>query len=259
MVEVVYNGQAGNNFFQYFLGRCIAKEKGYGITYSYGIKQSNTVNIEKDHLYFNGIKLPKYIKGDIITSPVKKFNKHVFNWESIKNNDSHIILNGYFQNYNFYKKHKNFIKNEIYSHNNIFNIIDKPNKDDIVLHLRLKNYPYITPLTYYIDILKKENYKNAWIITDVPSHPHVKTLQKEHNCKVKNLSPEKGFLFLTNANKIIMSQSTFSWWAAFISKATTIYFPTINDYTLKALWYTKPNRNIDLLVNDEERYVNIKI
>ena len=258
MVEVVYNGQAGNNFFQYFLGRCIAQEKGYALTYSYGIKQPNTVNIENEILCFNGIKLPKYVGGTTILNPIKKFNKHIFDWSEIKNNDSYIILNGYFQNYNLYKNHKEFIKNEIYSHNDIFNILDKPHKNDIVLHLRLKNYPSITPLKYYSDILEKENYKNAWIITDVPSHSYIKILKEKYRCKVKNLSSEKGFLFLTNATKIIMSQSTFSWWAAFISKAQIIYFPTINNDN-NALWHTIPKRNIDLFVNDEKRYIKIKI
>ena len=85
MVKVVYNGQAGNNLFQYFLGRCIAKEKGYAISYSYGIKQLNSVNIEKDSLNFNGIKLPKHIEGKTISKPIKKFNSHIFDWDFVNN------------------------------------------------------------------------------------------------------------------------------------------------------------------------------
>ena len=70
MVSVVYNGQAGNNLFQYFLGRCIAKEKGYGLTGSYGVKQVNTVDLKKNILLFNGIKLPKIIEGKNIRQPI---------------------------------------------------------------------------------------------------------------------------------------------------------------------------------------------
>ena len=122
MVSVVYNGQAGNNLFQYFLGRCIAKEKGYSLTYSYGIKQPNTVDLKNNILLFNGIKLPKNIEGKNIRQPIKKFNKHIFDWSFVKNNESQIVLDGYFQNYGFYKKYKNFIKKEIWDNNTIFNI-----------------------------------------------------------------------------------------------------------------------------------------
>jgi len=259
MVKVVYNGQAGNNFFQYFLGRCIAKEKGYAISYSYGIKQLNSVKIEKDSLNFNGIKLPKYIEGKTISKPLKKFNSHIFDWDFVNNNESQLIIDGYFQNYTYYKKYKDFIREEIFSHNNIFNIEDKPGSKDIVLHLRLNNYPYPTPIDYYSNILKKENYENAWIITDSVSHPTVNLLKEKYGCKIKNISSTHGFLFLANAKKIIMSQSTFSWWAAFISKATTIYFPLITNISKLALWHTPPQRNVDLFVDDEERYKKIKI
>jgi hypothetical protein len=56
-----------------------------------------------------------------------------------------------------------------------------------------------------------------------------------------------------------MSQSTFAWWASFISKAEIIYFPTITKESQTALWYTNPKRNIDLFVDDEDRYKKIKI
>ena len=259
MVKVFYNGQAGNNLFQYFLGRCISEEKNYRMEYGFTNKQPNTVKIKDNFFIFNGLKLPLTITGKTISSPTIEFNKHLFDWETIEKGEYNIILKGYFQNYKYFREYKNFIKKEIYKNNDIFNITDIPDKKDIVLHLRLRDYPYPTPLKFYTDILENEDFKDAWIITDNAKHAHIKILQKKYNCKLKNLSPEHGFLFLANANKIIMSQSTFSWWAAFISKATIIYFPTINDYKLNALWYTKSKRNIDLLVNDEERYVNIKI
>tara|TARA_R110000824_G_scaffold282940_4_gene471212 strand:- start:6858 stop:7637 length:780 start_codon:yes stop_codon:yes gene_type:complete len=259
MVSVVYNGQAGNNLFQYFLGRCIAKEKGYGLTGSYGVKQVNTVDLKKNILLFNGIKLPKIIEGKNIRQPIKKFNKHIFDWSFVKNNESQIVLDGYFQNYSFYKKYKNFIKKEIWSHNNIFNIKERPGEKDIVLHLRLKEYPYITPIKFYSDILKKENYENAWIITDDHTHSFIKILIGKYGCKIKNTSSENGFLFLANAKKIIMSQSTFCWWAAFISQADIIYFPTVTTQSKGAIWYTNPQRNVDLFVDDEKRYKKIEL
>jgi hypothetical protein len=66
------------------------------------------------------------------------------------------------------------------------------------------------------------------------------------------------FSEITSFNKIVASQGTFSFWAAFLSNAEKIYWPFPDD---------GPNSNnekfvggVNLLVDDDERYtiVNLK-
>lgn len=52
------------------------------------------------------------------------------------------------------------------------------------------------------------------------------------------------FCFLTRASRLVMAQSTFSWWVAFLGNATEIHFPLANKGV------TGPK-----VVVDEERYV----
>lgn len=258
MVEVVFNGQVGNNLFQYFLGRCIAKEKKYKINYRLNTNESNIVRFEGDWLSFCGLKLPKNIDGNEVTENEKIFRDHIFNWSEITT-EGKITLDGYFQNYVFYKNYKNFIKNEIYFNNNLFDTQIKPNIDDIVMHLRLKNYPWKINVSFYEKILQKESYDKVWLVTDDINHPDIQFLKNKYNCNTYSSNPENDFIFLTNSNKIVMSQSTYCWWASFISKAETIYYPLVNDNNHSGIWFVKPWLNIDLFVEDEERYKKIII
>ena len=43
-------------------------------------------------------------------------------------------------------------------------------------------------------------------------------------------SPIEQFSIIKNSKKIILSPSTFSWWAAFLSDANEIYYPLYSDF-----------------------------
>lgn len=258
MIDVIFNGQAGNNLFQYFLGRCVALEKNYKISFTSISRESGSVKFIDDYLYFNGLKLPKIIEGKEVTDNVKIFENHSFDWNKTES-EGKIILNGYFQNYSFYKKYKNFILQEIHNHNDVFNYPSKPSENDIVLHLRLKNYPWKTDLNFYKKILTEEKYDKIWLVTDEINHPHIQELCSQFNCKIFSSSPEEDFKFLINSNKIVMSQSTFCWWAAFISKAEKIFFPIVGDSNSEGIWFVNPWINIDLFVDDDKRFNKITI
>lgn len=258
MIEVVFNGQVGNNLFQYFLGRCIAKEKNYRISYKVMGNESNIVKFDDEFLIFSGIKLPKKIEGKEIHDNHRTFNDHIFNYSDIEG-DGKIILDGYFQNYLFYKKYKNFIKNEIYNYNNLFDTNFKPNPEDIVLHLRLNNYPWKININFYERILQKEIYKKIWLVTDQPNHSDIFYLKNKFDCDVISSNPQNDFIFLINSNKIVMSQSTYCWWASLLSKAETIYYPIVKNKNDSGIWFLEPWLNIDLFVDDEIRYKKIII
>jgi hypothetical protein len=258
MVEVIFNGQIGNNLFQYFLGRCIAKEKNYKIGYKKISNESNSIDLNQDFLNFNGLKLPKYFEGVEINHNVKIFKDHIFDWQDI-NEEGKIVLEGFFQNYKFYKDYKNFIKNEIYFSNNLFETTNRPGKNDIVLHLRLNNYPWKIDVSFYEKILTEEKYEKIWLVTDEPTHADINYLKQKFNCDVLSSTVEGDFIFLINSTKIVMSQSTFCWWAAFLSNAETIYYPLVQNRNHSGIWFENPWINIDLFVDDEERYKKIII
>ena len=64
----------------------------------------------------------------------------------------------------------------------------------------------------------------------------------------------KDFEFIRRASKVVLSMSTFSWWAAWLSDATRIYFPEIGLFHP-----TLPKEGRYLEVDDDDRYIKIRL
>ena len=121
--------------------------------------------------------------------------------------------------------------------------IDK-NYDDIVIHLRLTDYWWsrnrsVIHPDWYVEILKKEQYRNCFIVVE-PHKTNQKYLgmlqQKVRRSKVVSNSPSVDFKFIRQFDRIICSNSTFAWWAAFLSDASKIW-------TFEK-WMNKANMNL---------------
>jgi len=106
--------------------------------------------------------------------------------------------------------------------------------------------------------LEKENFKNLYVSFDhVYNHKSILDKLQIYNPKYIEGSILDVFKELTSFNKIIACQGTFSFWVCFLSNASKIYWPVTND---------GPNSNnknfgthVNLKVDDEDRYVHIKI
>ena len=101
--------------------------------------------------------------------------------------------------------------------------------------------------------------ENIIIVTDEPNNKNLQILYNKliekykNSVAIRSKSIIEDFLYIMHAEKIIMSVSTFSWMASWLSDAKKIYFP-VDDYIF--------NRDGDnrLIVDDEPRYryVNVK-
>ena len=88
----------------------------------------------------------------------------------------------------------------------------------------------IPPSIYFDRVLQAGNYSRVWIVGDPPiaqNHPISTYLQRRFNAKVHSRSTdvETDFQFLASARTMVISPSTFAWWAAFLSSNATIHFP----------------------------------
>lgn len=248
MIIVGLRGRLGNQMFQYAFAQKAAR-------------QLRTFFLLKP-IYQN--ELTEYFKLDIITRVLfskyicKRYIEYVFNkikkrkvieqngWQSeveVKNN---VEYNGFFQSELFFQKNKRIlqqkfkIKNKwqeqfVEKYNDLFT-----NNKTIVIHIRRTDYidfgseefggvNLCLPMSYYnkcLDLIPNiEDYKIICISDDL-------SFAKENLLGPKNILFESNtaivdFQLMLNADILIIANSSFAWWAAFLNKkeAKVVYSP----------------------------------
>lgn len=180
-------------------------------------------------------------------------------------NPRNIVIRGYFQRYRYLEPYAQKIRNDWLKLE--ANLEYKQNIHDIVLHIRFNYSSGQLPFSYYEKALSMASYNRLFICTDEPDHPELQQFNKYNpiirsSCSLTNVMQSQtswddicklnidDFMFISSFNKIIISHSTYAWWAAFLSKATEIYAPyTRNEVFFK---YGKVNE-------DRYRYIETNI
>jgi hypothetical protein len=211
MIVIQYLGKFGNNLFQYAFGRLLA------ISFNYSL---GTDLIDNAVIVANGnVKGLSYYNYPTVISDINQSG----NFFPSQLEERLYILYGYFQNIDYYRNRRKLIQS-------FFNY-KKPlmNKSDIVLHVRLGDYKNFGPKgivihpQYYLDILRKEEFDKIYIVTDDPNDTDYFRHFRYYNPTIINSSVKDDFYFIMSFDKVIMSNSTFSWWATFLGDASTIY------------------------------------
>lgn len=244
------NSSLGNHLFQYCIGRILAE------------KYERWLECEPLKNFPNTTKLIGY--GYI--GPWHHLTGHILDEESLPI-DWPWIVDGFFQRYEYYKPYKEQIRNDWLKTVDVF-----PAKKFCNIHLRLTDYlehNQTIALDYYVKCVKlrqaelseKDKITIVHIITDDSNHPLCKELIDRLGeidgilevCAITRDDEFEDFLAIQAADTIILSQSTFGWWAAFLSKASRIYFPVS-----KHGYWSEERPDIDLWVDDEDRYVKVE-
>lgn len=215
MVTVDYYGRVGNQLFQYSYARLLAqKNRLYLGTEAPKVFLTPTEFKTDGEKYDGKIPIEMIAVGDTNSYSALK-------WENIRRP---IHCNGYFQDVRIYNEYRCDVR----AMWDVPKIVNK-NCEDLVIHLRLTDYWWhrnkavISPAWYY-GIIKKERYKKLFIVVE----PHVtneRYLRQFYQFKPEIISqtPQKDFEFLRGFDRIVCSNSTFAWWAAFLSDATKVY------------------------------------
>jgi hypothetical protein len=218
LIVVKYEGRLGNNLFQYCYGRILAKKLGMQL------------------------EIPK----------INGFNGTEENVTGIKMYPP-IIVNGFFQVFDYYKEHKEDIKRWLYLDKTIE---EKISKEDLVVYIRRSDYVSSNlsmPMSFYDECVKNILHDKLYVCTCDPNDPDTKDFINRNRGILKHKSQIDDFKFIMNFNKIVLSQSTYCWWAAWLSDATEIYYPISENF---GAWGRGHDSN---LIVDESRYKYIKV
>lgn len=219
------SGGLGNQMFQYVFGKKIQKKYDCELFFEH-----DNVGNRKYMLDIFGIQENKIPTNLVVNKIIYKGSFHndtLSRYDNFIDKENYYI-DGYFQHTEYF----NEIQEDVYK---IFKL-DSPTKindDYVVLQIRRTDYVYtkshlVCDVNWYYRALQNfENIKKVVFVSDDLTW-----------CKnnFTNLSKELIFLelneketlgFLQNSKNIIISNSTFGWWGAWLSKSTNVVQPKI--------------------------------
>lgn len=206
------NGRFGNKLFQIAatIATAVKNNMNYGF---YG-----NFNYE---FMFEGLKLPQ-----AILIPEKKYHEYCFEYYNIEINEPTNFF-GFYQSEKFFENIKQQVK-DMYTFNKAIenSLLQKyPNiKDSCSIHVRRtdyltqQDYHPVMSKEYFNLALKESNCSRFSIFSD--DITWCKDNFKDSNFDFYNLKDYEDFILMANCKDNIITNSTFSWWAAYLNKNT---------------------------------------
>lgn len=234
MFGVYIIGRLGNQLFQIAFANALSKKHNI----NFFLKNEGSHKLLA-HKYFDFQNF-NIIKNSLLTSLSKVKDYNLIDLENtsdidpieiidnLPNNINQIIFKGYYQSEFFFENIKNEIKKQ-------FTVKDKfkkqflkkygslyKKKKTIAIHIRLTDYidqNYNLPFIYYLNCLNKightYDYNIFFVSDDVNAVRNFFGIKEnyyfEHNNEILD------FQILQNADILIISNSSFSWWAAYLN------------------------------------------
>jgi Galactosyltransferase len=165
-----------------------------------------------------------------------------------------VIVNGYHQRYELIRPFKQRLRTLLRTIA-APEPMEYPSTSDLVVNVRLGDYfsPHISrvfayPLDSVADVIREQTFSRLFVTTDEPDHPFIEKLVNDFGAKRVPGNALAHLKFLTFATRLVITPSTFGWWAAWLGRAKQIWFPLA-----KGPWKSYPD--IQLWVDDEKRYI----
>lgn len=245
-VVVTLRGRLGNNLFQYALGRIIAEEKGLQLEcrrvqqptplhIGLGLDVGPITILEGVAQYFPNA--PLRIDGRRIESPVEQYEMeagglwrgHVLDLGEVLSNSlpRQIRLCGYFQRFSYLAPYKHSIR-RWFEMKHIATPYDLSARDVVVNIRRGSDYDvagWTLPMSYYERVLSNLSDRGLVYVCGVCIDEQVRQSLAKFAPVYYDASPIEHFAFIMRFSRIVLSNSTFAWWAAFLSDAAELYAP----------------------------------
>lgn len=223
MITSIYEGGLGNLLFQVAAGVCLAIDNKdvYHINPNrhIGLGQGNYI-LNYTHNIFSKIQKTNHVSTNVF--------EHISNLYTDIPYSSDICLKGYFQNFNYIKKHQNTLK-EIF-HFDYINFNKIKQKKILSIHVRTGDYK----LYNHFNVLNKTYYENSlnninideyeiFLISDFPSE--AKKMIPDIPYKIFHKSELEDMFLMSKSDVCIISNSTFAWWGSFLGDKKITYAP----------------------------------
>jgi hypothetical protein len=261
MIHLQMNGFIADNLFQYTAARILAEAKGYALEVSHS-RMHPRRNIPRLLALMSRFSdAPLNLPGKSFTHPVDtaacmghgEFDGYRLDLPAMlsRRDDRRIEMAGYFQSYDLIRPHKNSIRRWFDVAPNSFG--HAIGADDVVVHVRLGDLVVLglaISLSFYTQLLDKLDFRKLYIC-GFGLDDEARRLFARYDPVYVHGEPVDDFLFMKGFNRMILSNSGFAWWAAFLSRAEEIHAPVLATNTQK---FDPKAELADLCVDDEARY-----
>lgn len=245
-VEVTFIGRLGNNFFQYALGRIIAQHLGMELRcvcpedkpvhfMGSGVELGPPATLSALSAHFP--HAPMSIEGINILEPSQQFDVRANpNWDGQRidltsvlsdRTPRNIQLAGYFQRYEYFHPFRQELR-----HWFLPQCAEEgppvTSKDVLVSIRRGVDYEirkWILPMDYYHRALGEIKASGRLFVCGTCIDEHVRAEFERYQPTYYEGTPLQHLCFMMKFRKMILSNSTFAWWGAFLSDADEIYAP----------------------------------
>lgn len=207
--------------------------------------------------YFNNTKIN--INVDTLIDPIytRQYGDQYVNLNEIFNHKGDVVVNSFAQRQEYYTDYRDELRSFFYEATN-----QGSQHNDTVLYIRNGDYRDIgvyLGLENYYNILDSIDHSNLTIVAEHIDRD-IESIMQKYNANIFSKSIFEDFLYIKNATNIIMSQSTFSWWAAFLGDAKKIYIPLSIKGVSRGWWYVSPGDDeVDLSLSyNNYNYITLK-
>jgi len=245
-VEVRYLGHLGNNLFQYALGRILAEELGSALlcralpdTRGWGVVEAMSGIVDRFMSQSAAFAdAPQSLPGRACEAPQLRYvigekpnwSGHGINLPYLlrQGRDHRIVLHGYFQRAEYYLPYRERIARWFALPDDAS--LPRPGANDVVVHLRqsldMLLLDRAIDMRFYVDALHAMAPARVLVcglgVTDA-----VRAALAPFDPVYLDLPALATLKVMMQAPRIVLANSTFSWWGAWLSEAREIVYPRV--------------------------------
>lgn len=238
-VEVQFRGRLGNNLFQYAFGRIVATELdlAFQCFRESRLSQRLVKRATLEDVVESFPNAPLYLNGRRVRSPTMSFCVGQRGWQGQRISMSTMLsdrtprrirLSGYFQRFEYYEPYMQQIRRwfEVRPSSVVGPAVSA---NDVLINVRGGNdfatEGWCLPASYYLTALANmENVRTVYACGVGDINMILRALSKYKPVVVSGTAIEH-FVLFRKFRRIILSNSTFAWWASLLSDADVICGP----------------------------------